>query len=124
MDQNMLGAWLLMYIENNFPGGAAEFTHSGGVVLGLNDGTVIIYHPEMPTSFAQDISSKLEGIDLIVTSSASDAVKETLERLSQIHNSSTPIPAMKSKRHVINDADITSMKKVMEMGVDEFINKM
>jgi hypothetical protein len=123
MDQNMLGAWLLVYIENNFPGGATEFTSKGGIILGLSDGTVIIYHPEMPTSFAQDITNKLEGIDIIVTSDA-DAVKETIKRLSQIHNSEIPVQGMKSKRHVINDADITNMKKVMEMGVDEFINNM
>lgn len=124
MDQNMLGAWLLMYIENNFPGGAAEFTHSGGVVLGLTDGTVIIYHPEMPTSFAQDITNELEGIDLIVTSDA-EAVKETIKRLSQIHNSEVPVQGMKPERRtIIGDDDITSMKEIMEKGVDEFINNM
>jgi hypothetical protein len=123
MDQNVLGAWLLMYIESNFPGGATEFTSKGGIILGLSDGTVIIYHPEMPTSFAQDITDKLEGIDLIVTSDA-DAVKETIKRLSQIHTSEIPVQEVKPERHIINDADITSMKKVMEMGVDEFINNM
>jgi hypothetical protein len=123
MDQNMLGAWLLMYIENNFPGGAAKFTRDGGTVLGLHDGTVIIYHPEMPISFAQDITDDLKGIDIVVTSDA-DTVKETIKRLSQIHNSEIPVQEMKPDRQIINDADITSMKKVMEMGVDEFINNM
>lgn len=124
MDQNMLGAWLLMYIENNFPGGAAEFTRGGGIALGLSDGTVIIYHPKMPTSFVQDITDKLEGIDLIVTLDA-DAVKETIKKLSQIGEPETPpVIKMEPERRIITDDDITNLKITMEMGVDEFINNM
>lgn len=124
MDQNMLGAWILMYIESNFPGGTARFTSDGGIVIGLSDGTVVIYHPEMPVSFAEDITKKLEGIDVIVTSDV-NAITETMKRLSQIDESKTPtVIKMKPERRIITDDDITDLKITLEMGVDEFINNM
>jgi hypothetical protein len=58
MDSNQFGSSILIFIENNFPGGLAEFTQQGGLVCGspFDSNTVLIYHPEMPQQFLECIS--------------------------------------------------------------------
>lgn len=129
MDQNMLGAWLLMYIENNFPGGAAGFSRSGGMIFGDTDydGTIVIYHPEMPVEFAEKVTNALEGKRNIVCTSDIELIKDILQRLSQLNKDegdAPPVTKMEPERRLITDDDITNLRIAAEMGVDEFINNM
>lgn len=128
MDQNMLGAWLLTYIENNFPGGTAKFTREGGMVIGLTDGSVIIFHPEMPESFANKIKMALEGKRDVTCTSDFEVIVNIMKKLSRVSNSevlpSPPVIKMEPERRLITDDDVTNIKIAAGMGVDEFINNM
>lgn len=125
MDNNMLGAWLLMFIENHFPGGTTKFTAEGGVILEFNNESVIIYHPEMPVSFAEAVTENIKGIDIVLTSDT-QTITEAVTKIQTLNESAPPPPvrAMEQERHSITEDDVTDLKIMMEQGIDAFIDNM
>ena len=72
MDPNIIGNLITLFIDAHFPGGTAEFTEQGGIASyspGHVKDAVVIWHPDLPDSFLDDIEhhNQISSIQIVIS---------------------------------------------------------
>jgi len=90
MDNNQLGSLALNFLEVFFEGGVESFTEQGGRLSNVPfDGdSLLIYHPEMPESFAQTIEKHnvKSEVKFIIVTDLNFPVDNPLDSIKQMYD--------------------------------------